>query len=149
MFLSTHVHDKLVKFIDFAAPNEPLMVFGPPKSSKTAVLHDVLPPLAAARVSKLTPIFVKPKISLNETPSVAALRIWKDLNVAGKALEIDVAALPVPEAEFTFEHARIDLPRLVKSVALKMLSRNLQLWLLIDECHVCAVIYFWRFVVDV
>ena len=133
MFLSPLVHDRLINFVDQPELYQPLVVLGPPKCSKTAVLHDVLPRMVAARAGGITPVFVRLTFELDDTPEIAADRIWQQLRDVAHAfgvLQVDVPAKVI------FADARFKLPDLIDRLARLFEKNDYQLWLLFDEISV-------------
>jgi hypothetical protein len=138
MFLSTLAHAVLLSFVNYPEENQPLVVFGPPKSSKTAVLFEVLPRMVAARVGGLDPVFVRLTFSLANNPQSAAKRIWTELSEVARAFEIDcfdISEIVVP-AEVTLVDAILKLPKLIEKIAPLFVAKDRQLWLLFDEISV-------------
>jgi hypothetical protein len=135
MYLHERVYQELLQFIDIPMPTQPLVVLGPPKSSKSSVLRELLPRLAAARACEFTPVFVRIEFPLDTTPADAASLLWKQLKRAASAFELEMYH-PGPVAEISIQHARLHLPDLIESFAMRLESQKLKLWLLIDECQV-------------
>ncbi len=135
MFLSKPAHASLVDFVSSPEPEQALVVFGPPKSSKTTVLFQVLPSMAAALPDRLDPVFVRLSLSLDDTPRRAAQKIWDALARAARVF--DVYDVNVP-AKATFDEARLEIPYLIRDLAPRFEKKaKRQLWLLIDEVSVC------------
>ena len=140
MFLPTLAHAMLLDFVRSPEPDQALVVFGPPKSSKTTVLFEVLPSMVAARVGGLDPVFVRHSLSLDDTPHRAALNIWHALARVARAF--DVYDVDVPAAA-TFDDARREIPLLIRDLAPRFERKaKRQLWLLIDEVSVCLPSFF-------
>jgi hypothetical protein len=138
MFLSTSAHDVLLRYVSVHKDSQALVVLGPPKSSKTAVLFEVLPRMVAARVGGLDPVFVRLTFSLANNPQSAAKRIWTELGKVARAFEIDcsdISEIVVP-AEVTLDDAILKLPNLIEQIAPLFVAKGLQLWLLFDEVSV-------------
>jgi Cdc6-like AAA superfamily ATPase len=135
MFLSEPAYQQLRQFVLQPELNQALVVLGPPKSSKTTVLHEVLPSLAAAHAVDIAPLFVKVAFSLNQTPQTAVERIWSALKGAadlfGIKMNMTAADLPV-------HRAGSFLPQAIGSLANALQEHKHQLWLLIDEVQVCV-----------
>ena len=135
MFLSKLVHDRLLHYVSYHNPNQALIVLGPPKSSKTAVLHTVLPRMVAARVGGLEPVFVRLTFSLRDSPQIAAKRIWTELREVAHAFNIYETVVP---AEVSLDDASLCLPKLISEIASRFVNgaEKRQLWLLMDEVSV-------------
>ena len=134
MYLSEQAHRNLVDFVVTPRDSAALVVLGPPKSSKTAVLFEVLPRMVAARPNGLDPVFVRLALSLDDTPLLSAQNIWHALKRV--ALAFDVQKVDVP-AVVKFDDARREIPILIRELALQFeKNANRQLWLLIDEISV-------------
>jgi len=139
MFLPTLAHINLLDFVSSPVPDQALVVFGPPKSSKTTVLFEVLPNMVAARVGGLDPVFVRHSISLCDSPHLAALNIWHALARVARAFEVYDVDVP---ADATFDDARREIPLLIRDLAPRFESKaSRQLWVLIDEVSVCLSLF--------
>ena len=133
MFMPELALKELLAFVKNPRQFEPLVVIGPPKCSKTAVLHHVLPSLVAARGGDVTPVFVRLTFSLDDTPEVASKRIWQALAAVARAF--DVCRVEVP-AKVDFTDARSELPALFGELARLFDLKKYRLWFLLDEISV-------------
>jgi hypothetical protein len=137
MFLPQLAHNVMLRFVNKPALSEALVVLGPPKSSKTAVLYDVLPRMVAARVGGLDPVFVRLTFSLANSPQSAAKRIWTELRAVAHAFSICETVVP---AEVSLDDAILYLPKLVEEISKWCENKNgtekRQLLLLMDEVSV-------------
>jgi hypothetical protein len=138
MFLTEKVYQDLLNFIDIPASYRPLIVLGPPKSSKTVVLHQVLPSLVAARAVEFTPVFVRLTFSIDDSPLQAAFSLWGELKRVADAF--DSFGVAAPATGVTFEHSCFEIANLIATISRQLESRKFRLWLLIDECQVCVCV---------
>jgi hypothetical protein len=133
MFLPKEALDDLHHFASNPVASQALVVLGPPKCSKTAVLHHVLPSIVASRVGGLDPVFVRLTFSLKHSPQRAARHIFEAL--ADVALAFGYGKVDLPEV-ITFENCSSKIPTLVNDLVRWFHDQKFELWFLFDECSV-------------
>jgi hypothetical protein len=139
MFLPKLAHDQLARFVSHSMrmamePSEALVFLGPPKSGKTAVLHELLPRMVAAHPSDFTPVFVRVTFEFGDTPERATKRIWEALRDVANAFDFH-RQVDIPD-KTTFEHSCFEVPILIERLAHSFEYNKRQLWLLLDEFQV-------------
>jgi hypothetical protein len=118
------------EYIDYKTATNSLVFMGPPKSSKSMMLHEVLPRLVVASKPETEPVFVRIVLDMRSSPAQAWLRIKAELLLVCEAFEINAPVL------LGDEYLSSLLPGLVSAVASGLKEESRRLWLLIDECQV-------------
>jgi hypothetical protein len=131
MFLSKEAHVQLEDFCQNVVLFQPLIIFGPPKCSKSSVLHHLLPSMAVSRPLHRSPVFVRLEFSLGDTPVQAAVLIRNELIKVVDAFGLSTAILRGPDSE-----AMLNIPGWIRLIGTEFESRNQQLWIMMDECQV-------------
>jgi hypothetical protein len=145
MFLPKLAHDQLTRFVSHSMrmamePSEALVFLGPPKSGKTAILHELLPRMVAAHPSDFTPVFVRVTFEFGDTPERATRRIWEALRDVANAFDFhghDHVDIP---ANTTFERSRFEVSILIQHLTRSFECSKRQLWLLLDEFQVLCTL---------
>jgi hypothetical protein len=106
-----------------------LVIMGPPKSSKTTMLHEMLPRLVVASKPATEPVFVRIVFQLGFTPSQAWLLVKIRLAMVARAFAIEADVPSDANAEIALDDFALD-------VAAGLQKQGRRLWLLIDECQV-------------
>jgi hypothetical protein len=131
MFLSKEAHVQLEDFCQNVVLFQPLIIFGPPKCSKSSVLHHLLPSMAVSRPLHRSPVFVRLSFALGDTPVQAAVRIKNELIAVVDAFGLPTRILDGPDSRVHFS-----IPGWIKQIGDEFESRNQQLWIMMDECQV-------------
>jgi DNA polymerase III delta prime subunit len=132
VFVTEDALRTMQQYVDHKTTVNSLVFMGPPKCSKTTMLHEVLPRLVVASNPKMSPVFVRIVFTLGTKPREAWLRIKNRLAKVARAFEIIV---DVPSDANTAD----ELDDFALDVATGLQKQGLRLWLLIDECQVLRV----------
>ena len=133
VYLTESALNKMLAFIENKSPISSLVLIGPPKCSKTTMLHEVLPRLVVASNPDKTPVFVRIVFPLNSTPTAARQQIREELDFVSNAFGIG-ATMPSAATSPTL------LVKLVEGIAKGLQKQGRRLWLLIDESQVIIII---------
>ena len=117
------------QYVDNKTTDNSLVFMGPPKCSKTTMMHEVLPRLVVASNPKLSPVFVRIVLDMKSPPAQAWQRIRAQLRRVSEAFGI-IARAPSDSELFDL------LPDFAFDVATGLQGQGRCLWLLIDECQV-------------
>lgn len=133
-FLSIDALKQLRDFVVEKPSNQPqlLVLVGPVKSGKTAVLHRILPALIAADhrdCHSPRPVILRFSFNLRAGPALAAKQLLDD--AAGIAASFRVH-VKVPDIEGAYS----GFAYLMKEIAEGVQANGGRLWLLLDECQV-------------
>jgi len=136
-FLEDLAHQKLRSWArgnPGPADHKLLVLTGPIKSGKSAMLNDVLPGVLAAQHAASggpMPVFFHFSFSLGEGPHAAALRLARAAGRRANDLGFEINVLPT-----TGELALAELPDVISSLAAGIAKGGGELVLLIDEAQV-------------
>jgi GTPase SAR1 family protein len=135
MFVSSDAFKIIRLFVEVPEPNNPLVLVGPPKCGKSAVLNHVIPSMVAQYSTDLEPIFVRFQFKLTEPPAKAIESLMTALFHIGAIFKLDLA-----EVTTNFRANPSDVSfvcDVVYQMALKFEeTHHKRLWLLLDECQV-------------
>ncbi len=135
-FLDEAAFGQLEGFVRERPSLEPqlLVLAGPVKSGKTAVLHSVLPSLIADayRAGKTPrPFILRFSFDLRSRPEAAALALLERAREASAGLGITLSIST--DTGWALRHLDWVMTTLARALAEQ---RGAQLWLLLDECQV-------------
>ena len=138
-FLEDLAHQKLVSWArghpsPAAADHKLLVLTGPIKSGKSALLNDVLPGVLATQHAACggpTPVFFRFSFTLGEGSQAAALTLARAVSATASALGFEILAMPT-----TGEQALCDMARIVRDLAAGVAAGGGELVVLIDEAQV-------------
>jgi hypothetical protein len=145
MFLPKLAHDQLTRFVSHSMrmamePLQALVLLGPPKSGKTAVLHELLPRMVAVHSSDFAPVFVRVTFEFGDTPERATKRIWEALRDVAYAFDFHRQVdINIPD-KTTFEHSCFEVRTLIGRLTHSFECNKRQLWLLLDEFQVLCTL---------
>lgn len=136
-FLGFAQHAELVVFAQPRAPSHPrlLVLTGPARSGKTAVLRDVLPALIAQEHSRSglpeeQPFIVNFTFSIKSSAALAAQQLECGLRDALAGLGVRI------RVHNDAKQALQQLPITIEQAARAVRERGRSLWLLLDQCEV-------------
>jgi hypothetical protein len=140
-FLEDMAHQQVMSWVkghpsDAAADHKLLVLMGPIKSGKTAMLRKVLPGALAAQHAVeggAKPVFFPFAFTLGQGPHGAALKLVEAAAAKAKALGFELINVPTDGVL-----ALIGLPRIMSNLATGIAAAGGELVLLIDEAQVRA-----------
>ena len=135
MYLPPQAFTKIRDFVEVPTPNHPLVLVGPPKCSKSAVLNHVIPSMVAKYSTDLEPIFFRFQFNLRAPPAQAIESLIEVLLQVGDTFKLDLAA------ETTMFRRKPSEPIFISDVVYQIAlqfeqKHKKRLWLLLDECQV-------------
>jgi hypothetical protein len=135
MYIPTEAFDLIQRFVECPISNNPLVLVGPPKCGKSAVLNHVIPSMVAQYSTDLEPIFVRFQFNLTEPPEKAIESLMAALFDVGDIFKLDLAEVTTSFRENPYHYCFIS--DVVYWMALKFEeTHHKRVWLLLDECQV-------------
>jgi hypothetical protein len=137
MFLTPSAHESIEDFIaDFQNKNQSLFIVGPPKSSKSTVMKQVLPGMVFS-LSKdvFSPVFVSLSFRLDDTPASALTLLYSKLVDIAENFDVPRSHRPIHKSG-----DYVDVVELVREICCAFELQRRRLWFLIDELQVWS---FW------
>jgi hypothetical protein len=131
MYLSKEAHRQLEDFCLNINAFQPLIIVGPPKCSKSSLLRHLLPSMVVSKPLHFSPVFVRLSFSLGDNPMQAAVRIKNELSEVVNAFGLSKSIIRGADSK-----AMLNIPGWIDKIGTEFAKRNLQLWIMMDECQV-------------